>query len=260
MSAPYRTAFFLLVSASLCGAGDSAVCKMILIPAGTFQMGSINGEKDERPVHIVRVDSFYLGETEVTVWEYLQCVHAGACRMPFWWNRRFFPEKVSDRSGGEWLSLPAIGVSWDDARAYCAWRSAGCRLPTEAEWEYAARGNAQTDYFWGNSPDSAPLYAVMKDRLLPVKSARPNMFGLHDMLGNAWEWCNDRYGSHYYSQSPPENPLGPADSLKHPYRVVRGGSWNEYLWNLRCANRSFGEQFRRFDGVGFRIARSARAK
>lgn len=241
-------------------AADSTDGRMILIPSGTFDMGSINGQKDEMPVHRIQVDSFYLGATEVTIWEYLKCVQSGICRMPYWWNKRFFPQKVDDLSGRDWLNLPVTGVSWDDAQTYCLWLGKGYRLPTEAEWEYAARGQTDSDYFWGNKNDNAALYAVIKDRLSTVMTVRPNQYGLYDMLGNAWEWCQDRYDPHYYQTSCSINPLGPLDIKKFPYRVVRGGSWNEYMWNLRSANRNYGESFRRFDGVGFRICRSVNPK
>jgi sulfatase modifying factor 1 len=259
MNLPLIT-FLLLFETFTSIVADSISDNMILIPSGTFNMGSTSGQKDEQPVHRVQVDSFYLGATEVTIWEYLQCVQAGSCRMPFWWNRQFFPQKVDDLSGKEWLSLPITGVSWDDARAYCTWKGDEYRLPTEAEWEYAARGGTESDYFWGNKNDSASFYAVIREKLSSVKTVRPNQYGLYDMLGNAWEWCEDRYDAHYYQKSPSENPTGPLDSKKYPYRVVRGGSWNEYMWNLRSANRNFGEQFRRFDGVGFRICRSVNKK
>jgi formylglycine-generating enzyme len=253
-------AFLVFIGSTAGLAADSALTKMVLIPAGSYEMGGARGEKDERPAHSIAIDSFYMSETEVTIWEYLQCVQSGKCRMPFWWNRHFYPQKVDDRSGKEWLNLPVTGVSWDDAQAYCAWKGEGFRLPTEAEWEYAARGGTQTNYFWGDNYDSAALYAVIKNCLSPVKTTRPNQYGLYDMLGNAWEWCQDRYDARYYEKSPTENPQGPSDTKRYPYRVVRGGSWNEYLWNLRCANRNYGEPFRRFDGVGFRICKNAGTK
>lgn len=259
MNIPLIT-ILLLLGATSRFAADSTYNDMVLIPSGTFNMGSTSGQKDERPVHRVQVDSFYLGVTEISIWEYLQCVQAGGCHMPFWWNRQFFPQKVDDLSGIEWLTLPITGVSWDDARSYCAWKGKGFRLPTEAEWEYAARGGTDSDYFWGNKNDSATLYAVIKDKLSSVKTVRPNQYGLYDMLGNAWEWCEDRYNEHYYQKSPSVNPTGPSDSKKYPYRVARGGSWNEYMWNLRSANRNYGESFRRFDGAGFRICRSVNQK
>jgi formylglycine-generating enzyme required for sulfatase activity len=248
--------FLLLMGTFSISAADSTAGAMILIPSGTFDMGSTKGDKDERPVHRVEVDSFYMGATEVTIWEYLKCVQGGNCHMPYWWNKRFFPQKVDELSGRDWLNLPVTGVSWDDAQAYCSWLGKGFRLPSEAEWEYAARGGTESDYFWGNKNDSASLYAVINVRLSPVMSVRPNQYGLYDMLGNAWEWCEDRYDAHYYQTSCFKNPNGPTDPEKYPYRVVRGGSWNEYMCNLRSANRNYGESFRRFDGVGFRICRS----
>jgi formylglycine-generating enzyme required for sulfatase activity len=256
---PHQIAFIFITIASATMAANSTSGKMVLIPAGSFDMGSVNGNKDERPVHRVQVDSFYIGETEVTIWEYLQCVQSGGCRMPFWWNKRFFPDKADDLPGSEWLSLPVTGISWHDAQAYCSWKGDGYRLPTEAEWEYAARGGASSERFWGDT-GSASTYAVVKDRLSTVKSVRPNRYGLYDMIGNAWEWCQDRYDPQYYRKSPDKNPAGPTDGKQYPYRTVRGGSWNEYGWNLRAANRNYGEPFRRFDGVGFRICRSADRK
>jgi formylglycine-generating enzyme required for sulfatase activity len=257
---PRMIATILLISGFTCTAGDSLSWAMVLIPGGIFEMGSVNGEKDEKPVHRVYVDSFFLGETEVTIGEYLQCVQSGRCRMPFWWNRRYFPKKADDLPGKEWLNLPVTGVSWNDAQDYCAWKGEGYRLPTEAEWEYGARGGTSTEHYWGNSSDSASLYAVVKERLSAVRTKQPNGFGLFDMIGNAWEWCQDRYDPRYYKISLDKNPTGPSDGKKYPFRVVRGGSWNEYLWNLRAANRNYGEPFRRFDGVGFRICRSVHYK
>jgi sulfatase modifying factor 1 len=252
----YQAGLILFIGISVCMAADSTSSKLVLIPAGSFMMGSIDGEKDERPVHRVFVDSFYIGETEVTIWEYLQCVQSGRCRMPFWWNRRYFPLKADDLPGDVWLHLPVTGISWDDAQAYCTWKGDGYRLPTEAEWEYAARGGSASERFWGDNHDSASVYAVVKEQLSPVRSTRPNPYGLYDMIGNAWEWCRDRYDPQYYKKSIDKNPTGPSDGKQYPYRVVRGGSWNEYWWNLRAANRNYGEFFRRFDGVGFRICRN----
>ncbi len=250
----------LIIFPLIINAGDTTITNMILIPAGYFTMGSSGGPKDEQPAHRVYVDSIYIGITEVTIWEYLQCVQSGDCRMPYFWNKRFFEGKVDDMAGTEWLSLPVTGVSWEDAQSYCKWKGEGYRLPTEAEWEYAARGGTDSDYFWGDKRDAASQYAVIKKQLSPVKSLSANPFGLYDILGNAWEWCVDRYDSHYYEKSPTDNPVGPDDAKKYPYRVARGGSWNEYIWNLRCANRHYGESFRRYDGVGFRICRSVKSK
>jgi formylglycine-generating enzyme required for sulfatase activity len=180
--------------------------------------------------------------------------------MPLWWNKHFFNKSADEISGKDWLNMPVTGISWDDAERYCSWVGNGARLPTEAEWEYAARAGTSQEYFWGNDMKSASKYTVMDKGLSPVMSRQPNPWGLFDMIGNAWEWCADRYDKNYYKKSPPDNPKGPEDPKKYSYRVVRGGAWNEYSWNLRCANRSYGEQFRRYEGLGFRICRSVQAK
>jgi formylglycine-generating enzyme required for sulfatase activity len=265
-----RSLLLVFLLSSLGFAADTAVTGqkvpdgMALVPGGWFDMGSLNGQKDEQPAHRAWVDSFYMGKSEVTVWEYFQCVHSGACRMPLWWNKRFFEKSADELPGRAWLDMPVTGVSWDDAQDYCRWKGQnlgfGFRLPTEAEWEYAVRAGSRTEYFWGATMDSAGEFAVVNNGLAPVMTKRPNAFGLYDMTGNAWEWCQDRYGKRYYETSPAKNPQGPDDEKKYPCRVVRGGAWNEYGWNLRCANRNYGEQFRRFEGVGFRICRSVREK
>ena len=182
---------------------------MVLVPGGWFDMGSVNGQKDEKPVHKVWVDSFYMGKSEVTVWEYLECVHSGAGKMPLWWNRRFFDQDADELPGRAWLDMPVTGVSWDDAQDYCRWKGAGYRLPTEAEWEYAARAGSSSEYFWGATMDSAARYAVVDKGLSPVMTRKPNAFGLYDMTGNAWEWCQDRYDRKYYEKSPAPQPAGP---------------------------------------------------
>ncbi len=231
---------------------------MALVPGGLYEMGSMKGQKDEKPVHSVSVDSFYLGTHEVTVWEYLRCVHDGVCRIPLWWNKRYYDKIADDLSGKAWLNMPVTGISWDDAIVYCKWIGNGTRLPTEAEWEYAAKGCKGSEYSWGDAWDSAEVYAVVNNGLSPVESKHPTSWGLYDLTGNAWEWCSDRYDKCYYQKSPAKNPQGPLDSLNHKYMVIRGGGWDEYSWNLRCANRNYGEPFRRYEGVGFRICRSLR--
>jgi formylglycine-generating enzyme required for sulfatase activity len=231
---------------------------LVLVHGGVFTMGSLEGQSDERPLHTVQIDTFYMGSHEVTVFEYLRCARDNRCRMPSWWNRRFSDKTADDKTGSEWLDRPITGVSWEDAVAYCNWVGNNTRLPTEAEWEYAARGTGHSKYAWGDDWDSAKYYAVVEKDLAPVQSKSPNRLGLYDLTGNAWEWCSDRYNSRYYTQSPTKNPTGPSDSARFPYRTVRGGGWNTYRWNLRSANRNYGESFRRYEGVGFRIARSFR--
>ena len=184
------------------------------VPAGEFEMGSTTGDNDEQPVHRVYLDEYWIGQTEVTNAQYALCVSAGGCTAPS--NSRWQDSNYRDH--------PVTHVDWDRARAYCAW--AGVRLPTEAEWEKAARGTDGRIYPWGNSApdDRFANYGNIIDGTTPVgnypEGASP--YGALDMAGNVWEWVNDWYDSDYYSQSPSENPQGPATGES---RVLRGGAW-----------------------------------
>ncbi|MCG3157876.1 MAG: Hercynine oxygenase [bacterium] len=233
---------------------------MVLIPAGSFLMGSDDGASDEKPVHEVYVDAFYLDQYEVTVAQYQSYLRATGRSNPENWD-----EQLQNPN------RPVVYVSWEDATNYAQW--AGKRLPTEAEWEYAARGGntgmagkPKYNYPWGNdiSPTKANYDADgsrqwnwdnAKRYLRNVGSFSANGYGLYDMAGNVWEWCADWYADHYYSKSPKQNPKGPATG---DYRVLRGGSWNLNPLNLRCAYRvrSF-PSFRNFY-MGFRCAQDAR--
>lgn len=228
---------------------------MVLIPAGSFLMGSEDGENDEKPVHEVYVDAFYLDQYEVTVAQYQSYLRATGRPNPGNWD-----EQLQN------LNHPVVYVSWEDATNYAKW--VGKRLPTEAEWEYAARGgntglagNPKYQYPWGNvaSQDHANYSGVAgKDkwqRTSPVGSFPPNGFGLYDMAGNVWEWCSDRYAEDYYSKSPKQNPKGPVTG---DYRVLRGGSWYVYPQYVRCADRVWDYPSDRDDLVGFRCAQDAR--
>ena len=198
---------------------------MVEVPAGEFTMGSIIGDPDEAPVHSVYLDAFWIDRTEVTVDAYAACVEAGACSRgnsssSCNWNR-------TDRG-----DHPVNCVTWKQAHDYCAW--VGARLPTEAEWEKAARGTDARTYPWGEATPTCDL-AVMWDaavggfgcdqnRTQPVGS-RPSgasPYGAVDLIGNVWEWVNDWYGATYYAEAPAANPTGPENGT---YRVLRGGSW-----------------------------------
>ena len=191
---------------------------MTLIPAGKFQMGNNEGEPDEIPVHEVYLDAFYMDMFEVTNALYRKFVDATGHEPPKYW----------DDPGYNASDQPVVGVVWNDAKAYCEW--AGKRLPTEAEWEKAARGGlVEKTYPWGddiNRPVAGdPESGTTKfpaGGTLPVGSFDPNSYGLYNMDGNAWEWCSDWYGEEYYSQSPERNPKGPDSG---DARVMRGGSW-----------------------------------
>jgi len=207
--------------------GDEVIGKddalMVLIPAGEFQMGDAlgdafnEGNNDERPVHTVYVDAFYMDVYEVTNEQYKKFMDATGHKAPGYWNNNSYNEPKQ----------PVVGVSWHDAIAYAEW--AGKRLPTEAEWEKAARGGlVGKRYPWGDdiSHDDANYDGTGgKDKweyTSPVGIFAPNGYGLYDMAGNVWEWCADWYDPGYYAKSPKSNPKGPSYGQ---WRVFRGGSW-----------------------------------
>jgi len=186
---------------------------MVLIPAGEFQMGK-DDEGDHAPLHSVRLSAFYLDAREVTNAEYLAFCQATDHRLPMFWTLDKF------QSGPSFPNHPVVGVGSADAEAYADW--AGKRLPTEAEWEYAARGGLQGQDFPGGAELDSTLANYSSQHALPVGSYPPNGYGLYDMAGNVREWVSDFYDPDYYRKSPVENPRGPD---KAAYRVVRGGGW-----------------------------------
>jgi sulfatase modifying factor 1 len=222
---------------------------MVLIPAGEFQMGSNDGDDDEKPVHTVYLDAFYMDVYEVTNALYKKFMDATGHKAPVYWND----------SGYNAPNQPVVGVTWHDAKAYAGW--AGKRLPTEAEWEKAARGGlAGKKYPWGDSithDDANFSGAVGKDGWdvsAPVGSFAPNGYGLYDMAGNVREWCADWYDEDYYSKSPRRNPTGPRSGT---YCVLRGGSWYNSYFHLRVASRYREESMGTYYNVGFRCVEDA---
>ena len=197
---------------------------MVLIPAGEFQMGSDNGDDDEKPVHTVYVDAFYMDVYEVTVGQYRKFLQAtGQGALPDWISK-YSPTDMH----------PVVGVGWRDAMAYATW--AGKRLPTEAEWEYAARGGlVGKTYPWGNAIDASKAnYGDNIGSPTPVGSYGANGYGLYDMAGNVWEWCLDELDTDFYARSPRQNPLAGDMSLREVianYRnVEREPVWTGSLW------------------------------
>ena len=215
---------------------------MGLIPAGSFIMGATDGDSDEKPIHEVALKSFYMDVHEVTNAQYKVFADATARPLPQFWQPEF--DKADE---------PIVGVSWHDAQAYATW--AGKRLPTEAEWEYAARGGEKGgNYPWGNCLDTGS--ANFKSfGILQVKSFPPNGYGLYDMAGNVWEWCSDWYSADFYAVSPAANPAGPVDGV---LKVLRGGAWYCGPDEVRVANRFYASQDARSFNVGFRCVRDAR--
>jgi len=228
---------------------DSKGITMRLVPAGEFTMGS---EKyyDQRPVHQVYLDAFYMDIYEVTNAAYKACVDASVCEPP---QETSSYTRSSYYGNSKFDDYPVIYVNWNQANAYCVWRDAS--LPTEAQWEKAARGDDGRTYPWGEGIDcdKANYLPCIGDTTEVGRSeSGKSPYGMYDMAGNVWEWVNDWYDSDYYGSSPSSNPLGPASGED---RVLRGGSWGIYDIYVRSAVRGdVAPGFYYY--VGFRCARS----
>jgi formylglycine-generating enzyme required for sulfatase activity len=259
----------------------SVAVEQVFVPAGSFMMGSEDGEENERPVHEVTLDSFWIDKTEVTNAQFELFVATTGF------------QTTAEREGGghifsnnDWVYIegadwrhpqgpagninglgqhPVVLVSWDDAAAFCDWTDS--RLPTEVQWEYAARGPESPVFPWGDAFDGEKLNHC--DRNCPFDwadqtvddgyeftapvgtySEGASWVGALDMAGNVWEWVNDWYDSEYYSNSPGENPSGPASG---EYRVLRGGAWSNVDF-MRSANRDYDLPDLRYNYIGFRCA------
>ncbi|MGH7495169.1 MAG: SUMF1/EgtB/PvdO family nonheme iron enzyme [bacterium] len=275
----------------------NALANMLLVKETMFERGDVSGEggQNERPAHWVRVGEFWISKHEVTNREYLAFVEATGQHQPEWrdsnskYNYQFGSDNFYKKLGAALYDpeYPVVGVSWYDAEAYCAWKSRQTgikfRLPTEAEWELAARGmDAKNKYSWGNGVPQiaqggniadASLKAVYTDlRMIwrayddnfvytaPVGKFGANVNGLYDMTGNVWEWCNDWYNETEYLRKENNNPTGPASGNE---RAIRGGSWSDTPEKLRVAFRRGMPPAFRSNNLGFRVvavAPSAMAK
>jgi formylglycine-generating enzyme len=239
---------------------------MVLIPEGSFPMGVPHGDRDggrdEYPRHDVFVNNFYIDKFELTNGRYLEFVKATNHRVPQnpknatrnLWQGDTITESLTDR--------PVVNVDWADANAYCQW--AGKRLPTEAEWEKAAKGTADRRFPWGNvEPTNKHLNFnqqwIGEKTLMPVGSyeAGKSPFGVYDMAGNVWEWVNDWYDAKYYEKSPAKNPTGPESGTK---RVLRGSGWQNETPTVRIFTRVDSDPTIRNESTGFRCAMDARTK
>jgi formylglycine-generating enzyme required for sulfatase activity len=224
--------------------------EMVGVPAGGFIMGSADDAPDawdwEKPQHTVYLDAFYMDKYEVTNAQYRKCVEAGACAWPF---------DTTYYENADYNQHPVVYVGWHWAKDYCEW--AGKRLPTEAEWEKAARGTDGRTYPWGEGIDcDHAQYKECGGQTVPVgsKSKGASPYGALDMAGNVWEWVSDRYQEDTYQAASDRNPQGPK---KGTGQVMRGGSWSEPAVNVRCACRSWYMPDARYFNLGFRCIRGS---
>ena len=255
------TLVVLFFGANVVIAQNSPPDGMVFVKGGTFKMGDIFGEgdPDEKPINTVQLSDFYMDEGEVTVAEFRTFVEETGREMP-------------PKPPWGWVDdHPMVMVSWEEANAYAKW--AGKRLPTEAEWEYAARSRGKK-MLWPGTNDSTELkqYAWYADKDVdamvreerevgegttqPVMERKPNELGLYDMAGNAWEWTSNWYAKNYVETDEVlKNHKGPDSGLA---RVVRGGSWFGYAITCRTTNRWYvGHNFLREDDIGFRCVKDA---
>ena len=218
----------------------------VLLPASEFRRG-LAEEEDASPVQAVRVSGFWISRTEVTREHYARYMAATSRPEPAHWKHELFMRPGS----------PVVGVTWQDAVDFATW--AGGRLPTEAEWEYAARGADFRRYPWGSEPPDRTRAIHHQDIGFggtqpagATTAAGRSPFGLLDMAGNAQEWCADWYAADYYARAPRENPTGPPAGKQ---RVVRGGSWISLPDALRCGAREKFPPEKSSVLIGFRVAR-----
>ena len=211
----------------------------VYIPQGSFQMGGLDprASTDEKPVHKVDMNGYWIDKVEVTNAMYLLCVQAGICNPP---QTTKSETRTSYFNNSEFNDYPVVNVTWGDAKQYCEW--AGRRLLTEAEWEYAARGHTINTYPWGeDKPDGTRAnfnYMLGDTNRVGSYSAGASPFGILDMAGNVNEWVADYYDAEYYANGPANNPKGPLARSAYFKRVVRGGSYADAEVDIRVANRA----------------------
>ncbi len=276
--------------------GGGVRLEMVMIPAGSFDMGGSGGGDDELPVHKVTIATpFYLGRYEVTVEQFRRFVEetgyatdaekGTGFQGAFGWDRDTMEFKMNDKYSwrntgfAQADSHPVVNVSWNDAMEFCKWLGnkdgKRCRLPTEAEWEYACRAGTTTRYYHGDDvegvakvgnvadADFEAQYPELKGVIKasdgyaytsPAGTFSPNPFGLYDMHGNVWEWCADWYDLEYYAMSLTDDPMGPGTGEE---RVYRGGGWFNCARGFRSSSRSAGPPDNRHLTLGFRVAMTA---
>jgi formylglycine-generating enzyme len=278
--------FVIKVSAKNQGNVIFSGLEFVRIPGGTFDMGDSfsDGDPDEKPLHRITLPDYYMGKTEVTVAQFNKFV-----QVTNYVTEAEKQGRANTYNGVSWVPTnganwrnpgftqndnhPVTVISWNDAVAFCEW--AGCRLPTEAEWEYAARNAGQSiKYCWGNGNPVGRIGGNVADRsaqrlfntmfifndyddgyiyTAPVANFNANELGLFDMTGNVWEWCQDWYESGYYGSSPSLNPQGPSTGVHH---VMRGGSWVNEAWDCRVTLRKGTSPNNLDNATGMRVVKS----
>ncbi len=232
--------------------------KMIYVEGGTFQMGATSEQQglkpsdDELPPHYVTLSSYYIGECEVTQAQWERIMGTSIYQQ----RDKAYPTNQNISDVGD--NYPMYFISWEDAQNFCEELSRitgkNYMLPTEAQWEFAAResnNSSGSKYSGGNSIDAIAWYGSNSDeRVHQVKQKRPNRLGLYDMSGNLWEWCRDWYDSEYYLYSEKTNPEGPLSGEK---RLLRGGSWKASDWSCRVSCRGRNVAHESFTTFGFRV-------
>lgn len=223
--------------------------EMVEVEGGSFILGDDKGDADEKPAHQVYVRTFSIARTETTVRQWrVFCTE----------TKRAMPE-------APWFGMkddhPVVNVSWDDAIAYCSWLSAKTkkkyRLPSEAEWEFAARGGVKSNgyaYSGARTPDIVAWFSSKSNGTMPVAQKLPNELGLYDMTGNVWEWCSDWYDAGYYALKAKDNPSGPRSGK---FYTLRGGAWDIGARNCRITYRNPLAPTSRNHNKGFRVAVSS---
>jgi len=253
--------FIPLLFCLACGeetSGKLLGIKMVRIVEGTFMMGLENGKSENmHPVHQVSVSEFYMSETEITQRQFHRIMGKNPSRVKgnnlpvenvSWFDAVRFCNRISELAG---LDLCYNVNTWQ-----CDFNKKGCRLPTEAEWEYACRAGSSGKFCFGDDKSSLSQYAwygANSNGTYPVGIKKPNAWGLYDMHGSVYEWCNDFYDKNYYRNSPDNNPTGPQSGT---HRVLRGGSWLNHSDHSRSAHRSREDPGIWDSFIGFRIVRS----
>jgi eukaryotic-like serine/threonine-protein kinase len=230
---------------------DDKGAEMVLIEAGNFTMGSTKGDLDERPIHSVYLNAYYIDKFEVTNALYQACANSGTCKPPVhadsFTRSSYFGNPTYD-------DYPVVYVDWNMAKTYCEWR--GAQLPTEAQWEKAARGTEEPTYPWGRGVDCQKANytnghnaCVGGTSKVGIYEGGKSPYGVYDMAGNVWEWVADWYSATYYTGSLSSNPSGPDSGRAH---ILRGGSWSGDEADLRSSNRlNYAPSYNNFD-IGFR--------